>query len=143
MQARGKTAMKDAAFDTGSNWIAWALAGLGVSFAPHEWIGGMFLALAGAAFAMRNTKDAPTLAKVLAGAFIASHLAALVVHRYAPEIPVQIVMALVGLFSQPIMRMAFGIGDRVEKRTDVLADRLIDKVLPSDKGGSDGKADEG
>lgn len=126
-------AMKDVALDTANNWVGMLFTGLGVSFAAHEWLGGMFLALAAAAFAMRKTDHTPNLLKVLLGAFIASHVGALIVHRYYPQIPVQIVMALIGLFSQPIMRIVFGVGEHVERKTDVLADRIVDKFLPDRK----------
>lgn len=125
--------MKDAAVDAAGNWIGMLFAGLGVSFAAHEWVGGMFLALAAAAFAMRRTSEADTILKTLLGAFIASHVGGLVVHYYYPDIPVQIVMALIGLFSQHIMRVAFGVGERVERKTDAITDKLIDKVLPDGK----------
>lgn len=125
--------MKDAAVDAAGNWIGMLFAGLGVSFAAHEWVGGMFLALAAAAFAMRRTDETVTLVKVLVGAFIASHVGGVVFHYYFPDVPVQIVMAVIGLFSQHIMRVAFGVGERVERKTDAITDKLIDKVLPDGK----------
>jgi hypothetical protein len=127
------TKMKDMAVDAAGNWLGLLFAGLGVTFAPHEWIGGMFLALSAAAFAMRRTDQAETLIKVLVGAFIASHVGAIVVHYYMPALPVQIVMAGIGFFSQPLMRMAFGFGIKVESKTDVISEKLIDKVLPTEK----------
>lgn len=125
--------MKDLATDAAGNWIGMFFAGLGVSFAAHEWVGGMFLALAGAAFAMRKTNRTETVVKVLLGAFIASHVGALLIHSYWPEVPLQIPMAIIGLFSQQIMRIAFGFGDKVESRADVITDKLIDKII-SDSG---------
>lgn len=127
------TTMKDTAVDAAGNWIALLFAGLGVSFAAHEWIGGMFLALSAAAFAMRRTNETDTLMKVLLGAFIASHVGAIIMKQYFPQIPVQVVMTVIGLFSQPIMRIAFGFGSKVESKTDLISDRIIDRVLPADK----------
>ena len=116
------------------DWLTLALAGLGISFAPHEWLGGLFLALAGAAFAMRTDpeRDERELWLVLLGAFLASHVAAICAHIWTPEIPKQLVMALAGFFSRRMTRFALNLGSAFERRTDKIADRLIGRVLPDD-----------
>lgn len=135
-----KNKMKDIAADHARDWLTLALAGLGISFAPHEWIGGMFLALAGAAFAMRSDpeQDQRELWLVLLGAFLASHIAAIAAHKWAPELPVQAVMAVVGFFSRRLTRFALRLAGMVEQRSDKIADRLIDQVLP----GTDERGDQ-
>lgn len=43
--------------DHAKDWLTLLLAGLGVTFAPHEWIGGMLLAFVAAAFDMRSDPE--------------------------------------------------------------------------------------
>lgn len=114
------------------DWLTLALAGLGVTYAPHEWIGGVLLALAGATFAMRADpeQDMRELWLVLLGAFLAAHLAAMFSARYFPDFPVQAVMAVTGFFSRRITRFGLRLAGMVEGRSDVIAGRLVDKYLP-------------
>ncbi|WP_126975563.1 hypothetical protein [Frigidibacter oleivorans] len=124
--------MRDQAADFAKDWLTLALAGLGITFAPHQWIGGMFLALAGAAFAMRSDpeQDQRELWLVMLGAFLASHLAAIAIPIWLPNAPVQAIMAITGFFSRRITRMALRVAGLVEARSDRVADRVIDRVLP-------------
>lgn len=130
--------MKEQIADHAKDWLTLALAGLGISFAAHEWLGGMFLALAGAAFAMRMDpeQDQRELWVVMLGAFITSHVAAIVVHYFWPGFPVQLVMLAAGFFSRRLTRMAFGFFTRVEKRTDAISDRVIDRIIPEKEDGA-------
>lgn len=127
--------MKDLAADHAKDYLTWALAGLGISFAPHEWIGGMFLALAGAAFAMRSNpeQDRRELWLVLLGAFLASHLAALLAHIWIPTFPKQIVMMGAGFASRHLTRIAMRVLGMVEERSDKIADRIIERVIPEER----------
>ncbi|RWR35006.1 hypothetical protein D2T29_00575 [Sinirhodobacter populi] len=123
--------MKALVTDHMKDWLTLALTGLGISFAPHEWLGGMFLALAGAAFAMRTDpeRDERELWLVFLGAFLASHLAAIGAHLWMPEFPKQVVMAITGFFSRRVTGIALSVGGAVERRSDRIADRLIDRTL--------------
>lgn len=126
--------MKDVVADHMRDWVTLGLAGLGITFAPHEWIGGLFLALAAATFSMRmdRTRDQRELWVVLFGAFLASHLAALAAHIWFPEISKQLVMVGAGFFSRHIARFSLRLGGMVEDRSDILADRIVDKILPDE-----------
>lgn len=126
--------MKAVVADHARDWLTWFLAGLGITFAPHEWIGGLFLALAAATFSMRMDpeRDQRELWVVLFGAFLASHLAALCAHVWFPDLPKQLVMVGAGFFSRHIARFGLRLGGLVEDRSDVLADRIVDKILPDD-----------
>jgi drug/metabolite transporter (DMT)-like permease len=130
--------MKDILADHAKDWLTTFFLGLGITFAPHEWVGGLFLAFAGAAFAMRSDpeQDVRELWLVLLGAFLASHLAALGSHAFFPDFPIQVVMAVSGFFSRRITRFALRMAGMVESRSDRIADRLIDRILPAnDKNG--------
>lgn len=129
--------MKDAAADISRDWLTLLFAGLGITFAPHEWLGGLFLALAGASFArhMDPEQDRRELWAVMLGAFLASHLAALVWSRWPDgwftlTPPVQVVMMATGFFSRRLTRFVMRLAGLIEKRTDTIADRLIDRILP-------------
>lgn len=118
--------------DVAKSWLTLTLAGLGVTLSPHEWIGGLFLALAAAAFAMKvePEQDKRELWVVLMGAFIASHVAALAAQRWLPEFPIQIVMVAAGYFSRHVSRFSLRLAGLVEARSGTIADRLVDRVLP-------------
>ena len=123
--------VKDVIADHVKDWTTLALAGLGISFAPYEWVGGMFLAVAGATFAMRSDpeQDSRELWLVILGAFLASHLAAMASHKFAPDFPVQVSMFLAGFFSRRITRFALRFAGLIEQRGDKIADRVIDKFI--------------
>lgn len=127
--------MKDAVADHAKDWLTLFFAGLGISFAPYEWIGGMFLALAGAAFAMRSDpeRDQRELWLVLLGAFLASHLAAMASHSWYPDFPVQVTMCVTGFLSRRLTRFTLKFAGIIEGKGDVIADKVIDKFIGSDK----------
>jgi hypothetical protein len=124
------------------DWLTLLLAGLGVTYLPHEWIGGIFLALAGATFAMRADpeQDIRELWLVLLGAFLAAHMAAMLSGRYFPDLPVQSVMAATGFFSRRITRFGLRLAGLVEARSDKIADRVVDRFLPNTKQDGDPKS---
>jgi len=126
--------MKDAVADHAKDWLTLFFAGLGISFAPYEWIGGMFLAMAGAAFAMRSDpeKDQRELWLVLLGAFLASHLAAMASHSWYPEFPVQVTMCITGFLSRRLTRFTLRFAGIIEDKGDKIADKVIDKFIGSD-----------
>jgi hypothetical protein len=125
--------------DVAKSWLTLMLAGLGVTLAPHEWIGGLFLALAAAAFAMKvePEQNKRELWVVLMGAFIASHVAALTAQSWAPDFPVQVVMIAAGYFSRHLARFSLRLAGLVEARSTTIADRLVDRVLPPARHGKD------
>lgn len=127
--------MKDAVADHAKDWLTLFFAGLGISFAPYEWVGGMFLALAGAAFAMRSDpeRDQRELWLVLLGAFLASHLAALASHSWYPEFPVQVTMCVSGFLSRRLTRFTLKFAGIIEDKGDQIADKVIDKFIGGDK----------
>lgn len=127
--------MKDLAADHAKDWLTLALAGLGISFSPYEWLGGMFLALAAAAFAMRSDpeQDQRELWLVMLGAFLASHLAGMGAHWWLPQFPVQVAMTTAGFFSRRLTRFTLRMAGMVEDRGDRVADQLIDRVLGPNK----------
>lgn len=131
--------MKDVAADVAKDWVTLALAGLGITFAPaHEYIGGLFLGLAGAGLAarMQPEKDRLELWAVFLGGFLASHLAALAAHLWLPVWPIQLVMAGGGFASRFAARIALRALGLVETRTEKISDRVLDRVFP---GKEDGK----
>jgi len=129
--------VKDTFIDHLKDFLTLALIGLGISLPAHDYVGGMFLALAGATFALRADpeRDERELWVTILGAFLVSHLAAIVASRYAPGVPVQLVMASAGFASRRIVRWTYRALGVVEKRADRITDRLIDRVLPDDRDG--------
>jgi hypothetical protein len=124
--------MKEGILNTAKDWMVLALAGLGINFAPHQFWGGLFLALAAgmAARHIRPEKDKREVWLVLLVAFIAAIIAAELAQIFAPTWPPQLVMAGAGFFSRFAVEMALGIAARLQTKTDTIADRWLDKVLP-------------
>lgn len=114
------------------DWWTLLFTGLGISFLPHEYIGGLFLALAGASIASHFDKETDRRAfwLVMLVAFFVSHLAALAAQSYAPSWSPQVVMGVAGFASRYATRTALRVLGLVEKRSDRIADRIVDKVLP-------------
>lgn len=124
MRAAAEYVMKD--------WLGLLFAGLGITFAPHQWLGGMFLALAGASVARHfdPERDRRELWVVFLTAFVVSHLAAIIAHLWLPGWPVQLVMAASGFGSRRLARFASRFLDRIEARAADVADRGLDRILP-------------
>ncbi|MFK5281961.1 hypothetical protein ACI3PL_20635, partial [Lacticaseibacillus paracasei] len=66
-----------------------------------------------------------------------AHIAGSVSARVWPDVPVQIVMMIAGIFSRSIARVVFKVAGRAEDKADKIADRMIDRVLPDDDGKGD------
>ena len=66
--------MNDAAANMAKDWLTLALAGIGISFPAHHFLGGLFMAFAGAALAAKwqPEQDRRELWLVMMGAFFAS-----------------------------------------------------------------------
>lgn len=128
--------------DHAKDWLTLLLAGLGITFLPHEFFAGMFLAFAGAAFAMKidPEQDKRELWLVMLGAFLAAYLAAealqyAIAQAWIQPFPPQPVMLFAGFFSRMIMRRILQIGGLVDQRLPTLTDKLLDRVLPGDDKG--------
>lgn len=117
------------------DWLSLALLGLGISFLPYAYIGGLFLALAGASIASHwgDQKDRTSLFMTMTTAFFVSHLTAIAVNAFFPAFPVQLAMAAAGLTSKYIVRTAFRFAGRVESKSETFADRAVNRVLPPDE----------
>jgi hypothetical protein len=117
--------------------VALTLAGLGISYAPHVFLGGMFLALAGAFAAARilsaemikNAKPLSFWGTVSTGFFV-SMIVALATDHWFHDFPVQFMMGVAGFVSSFVGPAILKIVARLSQRTDVIADRALDKVLP-------------
>ena len=110
------------------------LAGLGITFAPHEYIGGLLLALAGASIAssMNKDQDRRGFWLVMLTAVFVSHLSAMGAAALWPTLPFQLVMAIAGFGSRYIVKVALRAFGLIEDRSDKIADRLVDRILPDE-----------
>lgn len=109
--------------------------GLGITFAPHAYLGGLFLALAGASIAssFNEKQDRKGFWIVMLTAIFVSHLAAMVAGNFWPSVAPQFVMAAAGFASRFIVKIAIRSLGIVEERSDKVADKIVDKFLPDDK----------
>lgn len=113
------------------DWLTLLLTGLGISFLAHEYIGGLFLALAGASIASHFEKDRRAFWLVMLVAFFVSHVAAIAAHSWRPEWSPQLVMALTGFGSRFAVRLALRVMGLLEKKGDRIADGIVDRVFPT------------
>jgi hypothetical protein len=126
--------MKDAALLTAKDWLTLVLSGLGISFAPHLFFGGVILALAGASLARSFSpeRDERELISVLLSALIVAVISAEFAQIYMPAYPPQLVMFVGGFCSRYAVGTALRVMGLVEKKTERIVDGAIDKVLGKD-----------
>lgn len=131
------------------DWLALVLLGIGVQFPPHQFLGGLFMALAGAAISrawererMRRRgcdlirESNSTLLLVAATAFFVATVVAVLVNSYWPDWSVPLVMAAAGFASRRIVYAGLNVVEGLAKRGDYIAQRIIDRFLPpGDRGG--------
>lgn len=132
--------MKEAVTNAAQDWMVLALAGLGITLAPHEFWGGLFMAMSAAMIAryMAPEKDQREVWLVLISAAVlavftaavANYLRAPAHAALPPDFPIQIAMAVVGFFSRFVISLALRMAGRVEHKADDLTDRVVDRFLP-------------
>lgn len=127
--------MKDGAEAIMKDWFALLLTSLGISFSTHQFLGGLFLALAGAAIAraLSPERDQRELWLVFATGAIAGIVAAEAMSVWMTGGPVQLIMGAAGFASRYLARFGIALLERAEARGTQIADRVIDKVMPDDK----------
>lgn len=123
--------LQDQVADHVKDWLTLILAGLGITFAPYEWLGGMFLALGAAAFAMKRfpEKDKQELWVVMLGAFFASHIVGIASTHWFHEIPVQLPMTLAGFGSRYLARTTMRVFGIVDAKSPAVISNAIDRVV--------------
>ncbi len=114
------------------DWLSLFLTGLGITFAPHEYFGGLFLSLAGASLSMhygKRKQGRKSLLVVMCTAFFVSHLGAMAAHWYFPGLSIQFVMAFLGAISRHLAVIAFGAAGILEDRApEAVAKRVEDEI---------------
>jgi peptidoglycan/LPS O-acetylase OafA/YrhL len=111
--------------DLAQNWPTFMLSGFGVALAFDEFLGGTLLAMAFASMMSRHRKDRRRLSVVLITAFLFSTLTAIFWPGQDTLVPAQAGMVVAGLLSGALMRVAVGVGDRLEERAPDIADEIV------------------
>lgn len=119
-------------------WAA-VLMAFGFQITGVEFLGGLFLALAGALSASRilaagmikNAIPLGVFGTVVTGLFVA-FTAALLTQALAPEWPVQLAMGCGGFLSSFIAPFFLKVAAGVSSRSDKVSQRLVNRVLPGD-----------
>lgn len=125
-------ALSTAAEDVALNWVSLLMAGLGISFAWNEVLGGLFLSVAVASVITGLRADKRRFWwSILTGALFAL-LAAIGASWVDWPVPVQVVMAFMGVAGLPIANILIALQDRTTARGTEIADRIIDRVVPDD-----------
>jgi len=137
----------DAFIGTLRDWFSLFLLSIGVQFSANEYLGGLFMALAGAAIARAWEKELArkkncelpqesksALLLVAATAFFVSTLVSVAVHSHFPGWSAPMVMAAAGFASRRIVYGALNVVDGVASRGDSIAQRIINKFLPDNRG---------
>lgn len=128
--------MKQHAVELSRDSLTLILAGLGISLAPHEFFGGLFLALAAGSMIARHRKSNRKLLGIMGTAAFTAVIAVIITDQfdhwgYAP----QLIMAGAGGASSWLVNIFVRVMDGAQKRSGHIADRLIDRIFPPSKGG--------
>lgn len=124
------------------DWVSLVLLAIGIKFSGDVFLGGLFLALAGAAIsrawereiASRKGEPFPRESQfrfwlVVLTAFFVSLLVAIMVNAHFPDWSVQVCMAVSGFASRRLVYTAIGFLEGISNRGDTLAQKTIDKFL--------------
>lgn len=114
-----------------SDPLALAMTGLGISFMPFsEYLGGLFLALACAAWARHFSPEKSRLEfwTVMWGGFIAAHLAVMLAHAWVPDWKPQLVMAVAGFCSRFAARFALRVLNQLEDSAEDIGGTAAKKI---------------
>lgn len=125
------------------DWVSLILLGLGITFSPHMYIGGLFMAFAGAAisrawekeYAIKQGKPLPKESPyrfwlVIGTAFFISTLIAILVNAHYANWSIQVVMAASGFASRKLVILALSVIDNLSRKGDTVASRFLNKILP-------------
>jgi hypothetical protein len=128
---------KQMATNTVGDGLAWLMLALGVTFHPHEYLGGLFFAF-GCAMLTRHwfpEKNNREVWFTLLTAFLVSTFGSTVFFWWfvGSHLPVQTVMAVLGLFSRVILAVLMEIQRMIEVRKSEIAGKLIDRRIDGDK----------
>jgi len=125
-----KHALAETAADLGHNWLLWFMAGLGISTMDvHEFIGGLFLAVAGASIIGRARRDPRKLWFLIAIALFAAVVTASVWPSLGWQIPIQVGMAAAGAASSYLVNLFVKVGGAVEGEAGEITQGLIARLL--------------
>ena len=129
---KGLVKMNEAVHSIVKDWLVLMLAGIGISFPPHHYVGGLLLAMAGAAVAahMQPEQDRREMWLVIVTAWLVATIVAAVMVSRQPEFPPQIAMAVSGFLSRYIARFALAMAGMVEQRTNTIFDRILERFFP-------------
>lgn len=114
-----------------SDPLALVMTGLGISFIPYsEYVGGLFLALACAAWARHFSpeKSRKEFWAVMWGGFIAAHLAVIAANIWFPTWSPQLVMAIAGFFSRFAARFFLRLANQLEDSADDIGETVATKI---------------
>ena len=127
------------------DWLALVLIALGIKFSGDVYIGGLFLALAGAAISRAWEREIALKAGhpleressgrfwlVVLTAFFVSLLVAIMINANYPDWSVQACMAVAGFASRRLVYLSLNVLEHLNRRGNRVADRLLDKILPKD-----------
>lgn len=128
--------MKQQAVELSRDSLTLILTGLGISLAPHQFFGGLFLALAAGSMIARHRKSNRKLLGIMSTAAFTAVIAVIITDQfdhwgYAP----QLIMAGAGGASSWLVNIFVRVMDGAQERSSHIADRLIDKLFPPSKGG--------
>lgn len=114
------------------DWFSVMLAGIGVSFAPNIWFGGLILAVAGASIAFHHDPERDMRERwvVYTTALVTAHMVAMFFFWWKPDLPPQFVMFFAGFLSRKVIRSALRIASLIEAQGNTIAARIVDRVLP-------------
>jgi hypothetical protein len=127
--------VKQLSIDTLRDWMTLALAGLGVSLSPHEFLGGLLLAMAAASLIARHRRNNRRLLGTVATGAFAAVVAVEVgqIYGFWGWSP-QLVMIAAGAVSGWGVSIFIVVMDQAENRSGRIANWLFARLFPPSNG---------
>ncbi|EEW57297.1 hypothetical protein SCH4B_4408 [Ruegeria sp. TrichCH4B] len=128
--------MKQQAAELSRDFLTLALAGFGISLAPHEFFGGLFLALAAGSMVARHRKSNRKLLGIMGTAALAAVISVIATEQFDHwGWPPQLIMAGAGAASSYAVNIFVKVMDGVQERSTTISGRIVDRIFPPTKGG--------
>lgn len=125
--------MKQHVVEVSRDWISLVMTGLGISFAAHQFFGGLFLALAAGSMIARHRRSNAKLWAIMATSGVFATIAVIATQEWDHfGMEPQLVMASAGALSGWAVNIIVKMMDRVENRSSDIADKFVDRFFKGD-----------
>lgn len=124
--------MKHTILDVARDWLSLFLAGIGISVAPHMFFGGLMMSLAVGSLIGRKRESEAQFLGILATSGIVAVIALMIAQEFDFwGVTPQLIMIFAGAVSGWVVSIFVKVMDHTEAKSSLIADRVLDRYLPS------------